>query len=73
MLFMKGDPDGPRCGFSRTIVGLLKEKNVKFGTFDILSDNDVRQGMLYIRESHRVVFHTKQNASNYSTKFSSCH
>jgi len=26
MLFMKGTPDSPRCGFSRTIVGLLNEK-----------------------------------------------
>jgi len=26
MLFMKGTPDTPRCGFSRTIVGLLNEK-----------------------------------------------
>jgi len=26
MLFMKGSPDTPRCGFSRTIVGLLNEK-----------------------------------------------
>lgn len=26
MLFMKGVPDEPRCGFSRTIVGILKSK-----------------------------------------------
>jgi len=26
MLFMKGTPDNPRCGFSRTIVGLLHDK-----------------------------------------------
>ena len=42
---MKGDPDTPRCGFSKTIVGLLKERNVRFGTFDILTDDAVRQGM----------------------------
>lgn len=46
MLFMKVEPDAPRCGFSKTIVGILKEKNVKFGTFDILEDNEVRQGLL---------------------------
>merc|ERR1712028_278729 len=45
MLFMKGDPAEPRCGFSRTTVGLLQEANVEFGTFDILSDEDVRQGI----------------------------
>ncbi|XP_067938223.1 glutaredoxin 3-like [Watersipora subatra] len=45
MLFMKGEPDAPQCGFSRTIVGLLQERNVKFGSFDILTDNAVRQGL----------------------------
>ncbi|ORY50694.1 glutaredoxin [Rhizoclosmatium globosum] len=43
MLFMKGNPDGPRCGFSRQIVQLLRDQNVKFGYFDILEDDEVRQ------------------------------
>ena len=42
---MKGEPDAPRCGFSKTIVGLLRERNVRFGTFDILTDDAVRQGI----------------------------
>eukprot|EP00450_Noctiluca_scintillans_P006083 CAMPEP_0194482166 /NCGR_PEP_ID=MMETSP0253-20130528/4244_1 /TAXON_ID=2966 /ORGANISM="Noctiluca scintillans" /LENGTH=292 /DNA_ID=CAMNT_0039321689 /DNA_START=80 /DNA_END=958 /DNA_ORIENTATION=- len=45
MLFMKGCPDEPRCGFSGKIVGILNEHSVKFGTFDILSDEEVRQGL----------------------------
>lgn len=45
VLFMKGDPDTPRCGFSRTAVALLREKNVDFTHFDILSDESVRQGL----------------------------
>lgn len=45
MLFMKGTPDQPKCGFSRTIVQLLQEQNVKFGSFDILSNEQVRQGL----------------------------
>lgn len=44
VLFMKGNPDVPRCGFSRKTVALLREKNVEFTTFDILSDESVRQG-----------------------------
>ena len=44
MLFMKGSPDVPRCGFSRQIVGILKEQNVEFGHFDILTDERVRSG-----------------------------
>lgn len=46
MLFMKGSPDEPRCGFSRKIVQLLHEAGLKkMGHFDILGDNDVRQGL----------------------------
>lgn len=45
MLFMKGTPDAPRCGFSRSIVDILKSEGVEFGSFDILSDEDVRQGL----------------------------
>lgn len=45
MLFMKGSPDNPQCGFSRTMTALLRECNFEFGHFDILLDNDVRQGL----------------------------
>lgn len=45
MLFMKGSPEAPQCGFSRQIVEILKEHNVSFGTFDILQDEQVRQGL----------------------------
>ncbi|CAK9181797.1 unnamed protein product [Ilex paraguariensis] len=45
MLFMKGTPDAPRCGFSSKVVNSLKEEGVNFGSFDILSDEEVRQGL----------------------------
>ncbi|KAI0750166.1 glutaredoxin [Daedaleopsis nitida] len=45
MLFMKGNPDQPRCGFSRRIVALLRDQGVEFGSFDILSDEGVRAGL----------------------------
>lgn len=45
VLFMKGEPDTPRCGFSKTAVALLREKKVAFTHFDILGDDDVRQGL----------------------------
>lgn len=45
MLFMKGNPAEPRCGFSRKIVELLQSNDVPFSTFDILSDNEVREGL----------------------------
>ncbi|MDP2438633.1 MAG: Grx4 family monothiol glutaredoxin [archaeon] len=43
MLFMKGSPDTPKCGFSNKIVGLIKAQGVAFGSFDILADEAVRQ------------------------------
>lgn len=45
MLFMKGTPDTPRCGFSTKVVNALKEEEVEFGSFDILTDEEVRQGL----------------------------
>lgn len=45
MLFMKGTPASPQCGFSRQLVALLRENQVRFGFFDILKDNSVRQGL----------------------------
>lgn len=45
MLFMKGNPNEPKCGFSKQIIQILKENNIQFGHFDILNDNEVRQGL----------------------------
>ncbi|ERM95190.1 monothiol glutaredoxin-S17 [Amborella trichopoda] len=45
MLFMKGTPDAPRCGFSSKVVGALREEGMNFGYFDILTDDEVRQGL----------------------------
>lgn len=45
MLFMKGTPSAPQCGFSRQLVGILRENSVKYGFFNILADDDVRQGL----------------------------
>lgn len=46
VLFMKGDPNTPRCGFSRQTVGILNEQGIEFSHFDILTDESVRQGEL---------------------------
>ncbi|KAF2731289.1 monothiol glutaredoxin-4 [Polyplosphaeria fusca] len=45
MLFMKGTPSSPQCGFSRQTVSMLREKGVRYGFFNILADDDVRQGL----------------------------
>lgn len=45
MLFMKGTPSAPQCGFSRQLVAILRENGVKYGFFNILADDEVRQGL----------------------------
>ena len=45
MLFMKGSPQAPRCGFSRQMVELLAEVKATYGYFDVLTDETVRQGI----------------------------
>jgi monothiol glutaredoxin len=45
MLFMKGSPAMPQCGFSAAVVGVLKEVGVPFGSHNILADPDLREGL----------------------------
>jgi len=45
VLFMKGTKQFPACGFSNTVVQILKKEGVAFETFNILADPDVRQGL----------------------------
>lgn len=45
MLFMKGNKNFPQCGFSAQVLELLKQSGVEFGTHNILSDPEVRQGL----------------------------
>ena len=43
MLFMKGEPKFPQCGFSARVVQLLDALEVRYHFFDVLSDESVRQ------------------------------
>jgi monothiol glutaredoxin len=45
MLFMKGTKQFPACGFSNAVVQILKKEGVRFETFNILADPDVRQSL----------------------------
>jgi monothiol glutaredoxin len=45
MLFMKGNPSMPQCGFSAAVVGILKEVGVPFGSYNILADQELREGL----------------------------
>lgn len=43
VLFMKGTPESPQCGFSANAVAMLIESDIYFETFDIYSDEEIRQ------------------------------
>jgi monothiol glutaredoxin len=45
VLFMKGTPVFPQCGFSATVVQILSHMGVKFKGIDVLADSSVREGI----------------------------
>ena len=45
VLFMKGTPVFPQCGFSAAVVQILSHLGVKFKGIDVLADGSVRQGI----------------------------
>ena len=45
MLFMKGNPQMPQCGFSAAVVGVLKEIGAPYGSYNILADPELREGL----------------------------
>ena len=45
MLFMKGSPLFPQCGFSSRAVAILQHLGVEFDSVDVLQDQQVRQGI----------------------------
>lgn len=45
MLYMKGNPNFPQCGFSAHTVDILKSYGFPFETADVLEDPDVREGI----------------------------
>ncbi|MFM9829214.1 MAG: Grx4 family monothiol glutaredoxin [Sphingomonas sp.] len=45
LLFMKGSPLFPQCGFSSKAVAILQHLNTEFDSVDVLQDQEVRQGI----------------------------
>ena len=45
VLFMKGSPRAPQCGFSAKAVGALADTGVEYGHVDVLSDPEIREGI----------------------------
>ena len=45
LLFMKGSPLFPQCGFSSRAVAILDHLGVEYGSVDVLQDQGIRQGI----------------------------
>tara|TARA_B100000686_G_C16736727_1_gene944082 strand:+ start:100 stop:435 length:336 start_codon:yes stop_codon:yes gene_type:complete len=45
VLYMKGTPIFPQCGFSSTVVQILNNLGVKYKSIDVLMEQDIRQGI----------------------------
>ena len=45
VLFMKGDPEQPRCGFSSAVVQILDHLGVEYGAIDVLKSEPLREGI----------------------------
>lgn len=45
VVFMKGVPDAPRCGFSNAVVQIMAMHDVKYEAHDVLADEVLRQGI----------------------------
>ena len=45
VLFMKGTPDKPQCGFSMAVSNILKHLKVKFEGVNVLENDEIRQGI----------------------------
>lgn len=45
VLFMKGNPKFPQCGFSSLACQILDASGVQYHTFDVLHDQEIREGI----------------------------
>ena len=45
VLFMKGDPAAPQCGFSAAVVQILTSLAVPYKSVDVLADMEIREGI----------------------------
>ena len=50
VVFMKGVPSAPRCGFSNAVCQIFRMHDVVFEAHDVLQDEEIRQGIIIFRE-----------------------
>ena len=63
MVFMKGTKLMPQCGFSNNVVQILNALGMHFETFDVLSDMEIRDCLLYTSPSPRDVEESRMPSS----------
>ena len=45
VLYMKGNPQAPQCGFSAKVAQMLSACGAQYNSYDVLSDPELRQGL----------------------------
>lgn len=45
VLFMKGTPDMPQCGFSARATAILQNLKIEFASVNVLTDQEIREGI----------------------------
>ena len=45
MLYMKGSPSAPQCGFSARVITVLKSHDVPFSSVNVLEYDEIREGI----------------------------
>ena len=45
IIYIKGTPDNPMCGFSAQAINILNELNIKYKYIDILENDDIRKNL----------------------------
>ena len=51
VVFMKGVPEQPMCGFSNAVVQIMRMHGVQYEAHNVLADEDIRQGMYFSNKS----------------------
>ena len=45
VVYMKGTPEAPQCGFSKAVIDILSHYQVDYTTVNVLEDDQIRQGI----------------------------
>lgn len=49
VIFMKGTPEEPRCGFSNAVVQIMRMHGVKYDSHNVLENEEIREGMKQLK------------------------